>query len=106
RSWRTSLAATRARNLPQAFGARKKVKLDPTPVGNAFAPDLRRLNSEPEPDRALLPVQRNWPMPGRPAPSAPLPIADSLSQGRSAPSRPPSFAPSCREIRQIGRAHV
>src|SRR4029077_18194108 len=36
----------------------------------------------------------------RAAPSATLLIADFLSPRRSAPSRPPSFAPSCREIRR------
>src|SRR6059058_2399583 len=66
----------------------------------AFAPQVQRLNSEPEPDRAPLPEQQNGPMLARAAPGATLLIADSLSPGHSAPSRPPSFAPSCREIRR------
>src|SRR6185437_3941670 len=70
------------------------------PLRKAFAPDLQRLSSEPEPGRAPLPEQQNGPMLARAAPSATLLIADFPSPRRSAPSRPPSFAPSCREIRR------
>src|SRR5437588_11849318 len=69
-------------------------------VRKAFAPDLRQLNSEPEPDRAPLPEQQNGPMPVRAAPSATLLIATSLSHGNGQPSRPPLFPQCGGEIRR------
>src|SRR5256886_10035796 len=66
----------------------------------SLTPHLQNLKIEPNPERVSLPEQKNEPMSAKAAPSAILLIPNLLSQGHTAPSRPPSFAPSCREIRR------